>query len=237
MRAAELTLRNGYKFFVIVQESSWVATSTHKTQETTTTTGSAYTYGNTTNFTANTVTHGGYTYNVSKPRAENTILCLKEKPASGVAFDAQFVSNEIRRKYNLGGVRSYTASRPVASPSYSPPPVQSKETQTSSPSHNDPDLQEDIPYSAGSSFGITLGAGLPTFTTYGASELEGNRLKEISDAFEVPVSQITGFRWGYRMEAGKKGRWYTLFYSSADSKLQQTVRVDNAGVITSRSEE
>ena len=239
LRAADLTLRNGYSYYVIVQESSWVATSTHKTRETTTTTGSAHTYGNTTRFSANTVTYGGYTYNVSKPRAENTILCLKEKPSSGLAYDAQFVSNEIRRKYDLGGIRRYSNTQPISSTFSSPAPIQPRTLQISSRQESTPSSTNsghDVETSdiSGNVFNLGIGAGLPTFTTFSASELEENRVKKISDAFEVPVNQITGFRWGYRMEAGQRGRWYTLFYLTGDNKYQETVRVDQANIIVSR---
>ena len=39
--------------------------------------------------------------NISKPRANNMIVCFKEKPTEGLAFNAQFVYDSIKAKYNL----------------------------------------------------------------------------------------------------------------------------------------
>jgi uncharacterized protein YceK len=94
LRSAELTLDNGFRYFVIVgaEKSSNVATMTTPTTSFTTPTG----YGG-----ATTTTYGGRTFFVSKPNTTNTILCFKDKPKSGVVYNAKFVANALRQKYGL----------------------------------------------------------------------------------------------------------------------------------------
>ena len=68
--------------------------------------GSAYGYGNNINYsgntygTATTTFSGGQTYNVSKPRAINTIVCFKDKP-EGFAYNADFIVKSLKEKYGL----------------------------------------------------------------------------------------------------------------------------------------
>lgn len=94
LRSAELTLENGFRYFAIVgaEKSTNVATMTTPTTSFTTPTG----YGS-----ATTTTYGGHTFFVSKPNTTNTILCFKDKPKSGVVYNAKFVANALRQKYGL----------------------------------------------------------------------------------------------------------------------------------------
>jgi hypothetical protein len=103
LRSAELTLERGFRYFVIVGSEKDTKISTYTSPTQSSTTGSAYGYGNYAYGSATTTTYGGQTYFISKPRATNTILCFKEKPdINGIVFEAEFVVKSIRQKYGIG---------------------------------------------------------------------------------------------------------------------------------------
>ncbi len=101
LRSAELTLENGYKYFVIIDANSYTSNSTYTTPTTSHTTGSANVYGNSVYGRATTTTTGGQTYNISKPSSSNTIVCFKEKPDSGFSYNAEFIYKNISEKYGI----------------------------------------------------------------------------------------------------------------------------------------
>ena len=101
LRSAELTLENGYKYFVIIDANSYTSNSTYTTPTTSHTTGSAYGYGNSAYGSATTTTTGGQTYNISKPSSSNTIVCFKEKPNVGFSYNAEFIYKNISQKYGI----------------------------------------------------------------------------------------------------------------------------------------
>jgi hypothetical protein len=101
LRSAELTLKHGYKYFVIIDSNNFSKNSTHRTPTTYYTTGSAYSYGNTISGRATTTTSGGQTYNVSKPGSSNTIICYKEKPEKVFSYNAKYIYKNITQKYDI----------------------------------------------------------------------------------------------------------------------------------------
>ncbi len=73
LRAAELTLESGYRYFVLLGETDKTATTVHNG-------------------------HGWI-----KPGQEARVHCLMDKPKDGTyAYDARYISRELRRKYILG---------------------------------------------------------------------------------------------------------------------------------------
>ena len=93
LRCADLTLQQGYKYFVITSGVSDMSHSAYTAPTTATTN----VYGNTayTNFS------GGGTMIISKPSSENTIIMLKEKPDNIQDFyEAEFVCKSIGLKYD-----------------------------------------------------------------------------------------------------------------------------------------
>ena len=86
LRAAELTLESGYRYFVLLGETD--RTSEHRS--------------------LNTRSNGGGGFNTTenvyiKPGQEMRVQCLMDKPKGGAyAYDARFISREMRRKYVLG---------------------------------------------------------------------------------------------------------------------------------------
>lgn len=101
LRSAELTLANGYKYFVIVDSENTVELSTHTTPITTNTTANAYGTGNHATVNATSTTSGGHSYTRSKPSSSNTIICFKEKPVDGFSYNAQFIVKSMTGKYKL----------------------------------------------------------------------------------------------------------------------------------------
>ncbi|MBU0478864.1 hypothetical protein KKC91_09900 [bacterium] len=101
MRSAELTLNNGYKYFVIIDSGSYSSNSTYTTPTRHTTSGRVNTYGNMAYFNSKTKTRGGQTYNISKPSSSNTIVCFKEKPQVEFSYNAEFTYESISKKYGI----------------------------------------------------------------------------------------------------------------------------------------
>jgi hypothetical protein len=102
LRAAELTLEKGFRYFIIVESEKNTKIGTYTTPTQSYTTGSAYGYGNYAYGSATTTTYGGQTYIITKPRATNTILCFKDKPSiNGLVYDAEFVVKSIKQKYGF----------------------------------------------------------------------------------------------------------------------------------------
>ncbi len=96
LRSAEVTLENGYNYFIIIDAKEFSKNSTYT--EPTTTYGTATAYGNTAYGTS--TSYGGPTYNISKPRASNTIILFKEKPQQ-FSYNAKFIKKSLREKHKL----------------------------------------------------------------------------------------------------------------------------------------
>ena len=106
LRSAEIALENDFKYFIIIDKNNSNSYSTYTTPKTNITTGNIssynYGYGGNYNFTANSYSVGGDTYLISKPSSTNIIACFKKKPKNQTfIYDAEFISNSIRNKYNL----------------------------------------------------------------------------------------------------------------------------------------
>ena len=99
LRCAELCIKNGYTYFIIVDESQKISKSSYTTPTQTHTYGSVNAYGNTAYGSATSYTTGGQTYNFSKPSNSNTIVLLREKPSQGISYNAKFLYNSLGPKY------------------------------------------------------------------------------------------------------------------------------------------
>lgn len=102
LRSAEITIENEYRYFAIVESEKYSKVGTYTAPTTSQTSGSAFVSGNFVHGTATTTTYGGQTYVISKPRANNTILCFRDKPdIKGLVFEAAFIIKSIRAKYGM----------------------------------------------------------------------------------------------------------------------------------------
>ena len=101
LRSAELTLENGYQYFVIIDANSYVSNSTYTTPTTTNTTANVYGNNYYAHGTATSTTYGGQTYNITKPSSSNVIFCLYDKPQSTFAYNAKFIYKSLTEKYGI----------------------------------------------------------------------------------------------------------------------------------------
>lgn len=101
LRSAELVLKNGYKYFVVIDAKNETINNTYTTPTTSNTTANVYGSGNYAYGNATTITSGGQTYNISKPSSSNTIVCFKEKPANVFSYSAEFICKSISQKYGI----------------------------------------------------------------------------------------------------------------------------------------
>lgn len=94
LRASELAITNGYKYFIITSsfsDSSNFAYSTPKVYNTTFNGNSATTYSS-----------GGNTFFIAKPSSSNTIICFKDKPENFLlVYDAKFLYESLSVKYGV----------------------------------------------------------------------------------------------------------------------------------------
>jgi hypothetical protein len=100
LRSAELTLKNGFTHFVVIDGRSREQLGTFTTPTQSDTTANATAYGNSAYGTARTTTYGGQTFLISKPSTTNTIMCFNGKPdLQAIVYDAKFVCNSLGQKH------------------------------------------------------------------------------------------------------------------------------------------
>ena len=98
LRCAELCKIAGYNYFIIVDSQEYIKQSQYTTPTQTTTTGRANVIGGSVYGSSTSTTTGGHTYNISKPRSTNTIICFNDKP-DGFSYNSEFVYRSITNKY------------------------------------------------------------------------------------------------------------------------------------------
>jgi len=107
LRAAELALQNGYKFFVIIDERNSAKISAFSTPGTSQTIGNAQVIGGPTYYTGTysgtTYYNPGQTYIITRPIDGITIQCFVGRPINinALVYDAQQVARNIRSKYGM----------------------------------------------------------------------------------------------------------------------------------------
>jgi len=102
LRSAELTLKNGFTHFVIIDGRTREQLSTYTTPTQTYTTANATAYGNSANGAAHTTTYGGQTFLISAPSTTNTIMCFNGKPnIQAFIYDAKFICNSLGQKHGV----------------------------------------------------------------------------------------------------------------------------------------
>ena len=103
LRSSEVTIENGYKYFIVLETNSYVKTATISTPVTAETTGSVNMYGNTGSYNATTYYSGGETYHIRKPATNMTIECFQDKPVNvnGMIYDAEQIRINIKNAYGI----------------------------------------------------------------------------------------------------------------------------------------
>jgi hypothetical protein len=90
LRAAQLTLSHGYRYFGITNEAAGYAI----------TNANAYAIRNMAFGDGHTTYVPSLSIPIFKPESELMIRCFNERPEGGFALDAQFISHSIRTKYD-----------------------------------------------------------------------------------------------------------------------------------------
>ena len=99
LRAAEVTIENGYKYFIVSEGGTKIETSTHTTPLSSNTRGYVDGFGN---VSATTTYSGGQTFTYNKPTNSITIQCFRDKPeTSNLVYDAEQVRVNLRKQYGL----------------------------------------------------------------------------------------------------------------------------------------
>jgi hypothetical protein len=100
LRAAELTLDNGFSFFAVITEESAQRLASYSTPaQTHTTWQPTGDYGA---MVPHTTTVPGTMHLQSSPETKIRIECFKQRPSGdGLIYDASFVRSSIRAKYHL----------------------------------------------------------------------------------------------------------------------------------------
>ena len=101
LRAAELTLQQGFKYFAIIDESSSTDISTYTTPGSSQTTGTANVYGGYGTYSGTTTYNPPQTETVHEPRSSIAVRCFADKPDSTNTFDAEFLQRSIKAKYAI----------------------------------------------------------------------------------------------------------------------------------------
>jgi hypothetical protein len=102
LRSADLTLQNGFSFFVLASSSSGKEYSTYTTPTTATTNANVYGGNGYASGTATTTTYGGNSFLISKPSTTNTVVMFKSKPdVNSIVYDASFLCASLGAKYEV----------------------------------------------------------------------------------------------------------------------------------------
>jgi hypothetical protein len=101
LRAADLTLVHGFHYFAIVNEANGGSMSSITLPGSSYTTGTATRYGNTAYGSAITTYVPPTDIPIFKPHSGLLIRCFPGQPKGVYGFDASFLANTIRQKYQL----------------------------------------------------------------------------------------------------------------------------------------
>jgi hypothetical protein len=101
LRAADLTLSHGYRYFGVVDESNGGRSGVINMPGHSYTTGNAYAVGNMVYGSAQTTYVPGASIPFFFPKSGLLIRCFRERPDGIFAFDAGFVSRSLREKYHV----------------------------------------------------------------------------------------------------------------------------------------
>jgi hypothetical protein len=102
LRAAEVTKENGYKHFIILDETRDESIQTVVTPKSSYTTGYVGPYGN---YSSTTNSYGGYVDSYSRPRSSFTIKCFndeeKDNYKNAVVYDANQVDINLKEAHQI----------------------------------------------------------------------------------------------------------------------------------------
>lgn len=86
LRSAELTLEEGYRYFIVMDSNYYEKLGTHRSP---------------TFIIGTNMIVGGDSIVTVAPSSTNMIACFNEKPENVFSYDAQFIYQELTRKYEI----------------------------------------------------------------------------------------------------------------------------------------
>ena len=102
LRSAEVTLKHGFRYFIIVDSEGYSKSESITTSTDPSTKPRVYGDWNHVYGSATTQAPGGQTYTYSGPMTTKTIVCFKDKTViDGLFYDAEVVSNSLKSKYKV----------------------------------------------------------------------------------------------------------------------------------------
>ena len=102
LRSAEVTLKNGFRYFIIVDSEIYSKSGPITTSTNPSTKPRVYGDWNHVYGSATSQAPAGQTYTYSGPMTTHTIVCFKDKTEiDGLFYDAVVVSNSIKSKYKV----------------------------------------------------------------------------------------------------------------------------------------
>lgn len=101
LHAAELAQSHGFSYFAVVDENSSTSAHTFTTPGQSYTSGSGMATGGLVTYSERTTYYPSQTYIFHKPRTGLLIKCFTEKPEHIYTFDAAFLVQSLRQKYEL----------------------------------------------------------------------------------------------------------------------------------------
>jgi hypothetical protein len=100
LRAAELSLERGFRYFALLDEESSSKLGIFTTPGSAHTTGSAYRSGNSATYSGYTTYTPGHTFLISKPHTGVLVRGFTNKPDDIYTFDTEFLQQSLKRKYS-----------------------------------------------------------------------------------------------------------------------------------------
>lgn len=100
LRSAEITIENGFKYFIIINSDQYSTLKSYTSPVTAETEINPDLSGGLFGPTATTTISGGETTYSESPTSSNTIICFKEKP-EGFSYNARFLEKSLKQKYNI----------------------------------------------------------------------------------------------------------------------------------------
>lgn len=99
LRAAELSMKNGYRYFAVIDGKETAAHSSYTTPTTYQTYGHVNNYGDTMSYSGTTYARGGQTFDATRHKNTIIIKCLVDDKQGG--YSAEFISKNIKAKYKI----------------------------------------------------------------------------------------------------------------------------------------
>lgn len=101
LRSAELTIQNGFKYFIFLDGETEYMSQTQVSPVYTDTNATINTYGNSAQLNARSTTHGGNVNTITKAKRENTVMMFNERPDGILVYEAKSIWEQLSQRYDI----------------------------------------------------------------------------------------------------------------------------------------